>query len=187
MTRPDRSSPTHGLAAAGTAGYAAGVAYSLRPALREMRARPPRSAAPVALLAGDGWLLMALAVDIIGLAVGATADDDLLGTRLVPALGIGVIVQILTGALTFLLPVTVGGGPVGNQWMSAVLEHAWLPRAVLGNLGVLMLVVPVHSELRALSWALVLAGFGSFPLLVVAALVRAGRPVSNVSEDPARR
>ncbi|WP_169515216.1 hypothetical protein [Amycolatopsis benzoatilytica] len=162
----------HWLAVAGMVGYSAGVAYALVPAIREMRAKAPRTAAPVALLAGNGWLLTALAIDIAGLAMGSSAADDLLGRLLVPVLGIGTVAQILTGALVFLIPVTVGGGPTGNRRLTEVLEYAWLPRAVLGNLGVLLLVLPAAGALRMLAWALVLAGFGSFPALVIAALRR---------------
>jgi hypothetical protein len=46
-------------------------------------------------------------------------------------------VQVLTGALTFLLPVTIGGGPAGNRRLTEILEFAWRSRAVLGNAGVL--------------------------------------------------
>lgn len=47
------------------------------------------------------------------------------------------IVQVLTCALTFLLPVTVGGVPAGNRRLTEILEFAWRSRAVLGNAGVL--------------------------------------------------
>ncbi|WP_143271351.1 multicopper oxidase domain-containing protein [Amycolatopsis echigonensis] len=173
----------HWLAAAGMAGYTAGVAYALVPAIREMRAKPPRSAAPVALLAGNGWLLAALAVDIVGLTLGSTTADNLLGRLLVPMLGIGVVAQILTGALTFLIPVTVGGGPVGNRRLTEVLEYAWLPRAVLGNLGTLLLALPITSGPRVLAWMLVLVGFGSFPALVIAALTASRRLAPNMTGE----
>ena len=101
----------HWLAAAGMACYGAGAAYSLAPAVREMRARPPHTAAAWALLAGNAWLLAALIIDTTGLAAGLGEADHLLGRLLIPVLGVGVIAQALRGALTFLLPVTVGGGP----------------------------------------------------------------------------
>lgn len=176
----------HWLAAAGMAGYTAGVGYALMPAVREMRVKPPRSAAPVALLAGNGWLLAALAADVIGLTLGSTTGDDLLGRLLVPTLGIGVVAQILTGALTFLIPVTVGGGPAGNRRLTEVLEYAWLPRAVLGNLGTVLLAVPTSGGPRVLAWLLVLVGFGSFPVLVVAALMTARRPAPDATAGSGR-
>lgn len=176
----------HWLAAAGMAAYTFGVAYALVPAVWEMRVKPPGSAAPVALLAGNGWLLVALAVDVVGLTLGGTTADDLLGRLLVPMLGIGVLTQILTGALTFLIPVTVGGGPVGNRRLTEILEYAWLPRAVLGNLGTLLLALPIAGSPRVLAWLLVLIGFGSFPAFVVMALTAAHRPADATAEEPLR-
>jgi nitrite reductase (NO-forming) len=120
--------------------YGAGAAYSLMPAVREMRARPPHTAAAWALLAGNAWLLAALIIDMTGLAAGLGEADHLLGL-LIPVLGVGVIAQALARALTFLLPVTVGGGPAGNRRLTAILEYAWRSRAALGNAGVLALAV----------------------------------------------
>ena len=80
-------------------------------------------------------------------------------------------------ALTFLLPVTVGGGPAGNRRLAAILEYAWRSRAVLGNAGVLGLAtLPAGGGWRIVAWAAVLAGFGTFPVLVAAALAMARRP-----------
>lgn len=166
----------HWAASAGMAGYAAGVAYSLRPAVAEVRAAPPRSAAPAALLAGTCWLLAALVADVVALALGRAPAVALLGRLLVPVLGVGVVAQILTGALTFLLPVTVGGGPAGSRRMSEVLEYAWAPRALLANVGVLMLALPTAGGPRTLAWTLVAAGPGSFPVLVAAALLTSRTP-----------
>ena len=56
------------------------------------------------------------------------------------------VAEVLAGALAFLLPVTVGGGPAGNRRLTAILERGWWSRAVL-------------------------AGFGTFPVLAGAALV----------------
>jgi nitrite reductase (NO-forming) len=164
----------HWLAAAGMTAYAAGAMWALVPAVREMRARPPRSAPAWALLAGSGWLLAAIAADVAGLAAGTGSAGRVLDHLLVPVVGAGVVGQILTGALTFLLPVTVGGGPAGNRRLTAILETGWRSRAVLGNAGVLALaVLPAHGAWRTASWAAVLAGFGSFPLLMAAALATA--------------
>ena len=171
--------PAHWPAAVGMAGYAAGVTYSLRPLVAEMRAKPPRTAAPLALLAATGWLLAALAVDVVGLALGGATAAGLLGRLLVPVLGIGVIAQVLTGALTFLLPVTVGGGPVGNRRMTEVLEYAWLPRSLFANLGVLLLVLPTTGGPRVLAWTLVVIGIGSFPALVAASLLTVRRAAAS--------
>ncbi|MGE5293018.1 MAG: hypothetical protein ACM3ML_38715 [Micromonosporaceae bacterium] len=162
------------VAAAGMAAYLAGAVASLAPAAREMRAKPPRTAAAWALLAGNAWLIAALAADTAGLAGGLRTADHVLGRLLIPVLGVGVVGQVLIGALTFLLPVTVGGGPAGNRRLAALLEYSWRVRALLGNCGVLALVMlPSPGWSRMAAWAAVLAGFGAFPVLALAALVMA--------------
>ncbi len=165
------------VAAAGLAGYLAGAAFSLRPAIAVARSRPPRTAAPWAIGAGNVWLIVALAADTVALAAGPTAADRVLGRLLVPVLGIGVIGQILTGALTFLLPVVLGGGPAGNRRMTRTLERAWRPRLALGNAGVLGLAVTGGSGWAgAAAWVATLAGFAAFPVLAIAVIAggRAG-------------
>jgi nitrite reductase (NO-forming) len=177
------------LAAAGMAAYLAGAAGSLVPAVREMRAKAPRTAAAWALLAGNAWLIAALAADTVAHLVGLREADQMLERLLIPVLGIGVVTQILAGALTFLLPVTVGGGPAGNRRLTAILERGWRTRAVLGNAGVAMLVaLPGEGWPRATAWAAVLAGFGTFPFLAGAALVAGhaheNRPVAADGASP---
>ena len=68
------------LAAAGTACYLAGAVRSLVPAIREMRARPPRTAAAWALLAGNAWLLAALIADVAWLTAGLGHRHGLMRT-----------------------------------------------------------------------------------------------------------
>ena len=158
------------LAAAGMAGYGGGVAGSLVPAAREMRVRPPRNAAAWALLAANAWLIAGIGADIAGLGAGLGQADRVLSAVLVPVLGIGVVAQILTGAMTFLLPVVAGGGPAGNKRLTAILERGWRSRTIMANAGVLVLVLPV-GMLRIAAWAAVLIAFGSFPFFVAAALL----------------
>lgn len=155
--------PMHWLAAAGMALYTAAAAYALTPAARQLRAKRPRTACAWALLLGNAWLIAALALDVAGLARGLAAADRLLDRVLLPLLGLGVLAQILTGALGFLLPVTVGGGPSGNRRMTAVLDYGWPARAALGNTGVLILAATGDPVWRAAGWTGVLAGFGTFP------------------------
>ncbi|HEU5428995.1 MAG TPA: hypothetical protein VFU74_19090 [Actinocrinis sp.] len=167
--------PMHWLAAAGMALYTAAVAYSLRPAVLELRAKRPRSASAWTLLLGNCWLIAALALDVAGMSRGLPEADSLLDRVLVPLLGLGVVAQILTGALGFLLPVTVGGGPAGNRRMASVLDYGWPARAALANIGVLILAVAQEPGWRAAGWIGVLAGFGTFPLLTLAALAAVRR------------
>lgn len=163
------------IAAAGMAAYLAGVVVSALPALGRMRARPPRTAPACGLLAGYAWLAIALAADAAGLAAGPREADQLLGRLLIPVLGVGVIAQVLASALTYLLPVTIGGGPAGNRRVAGILERSWRIRAVMGNLGVLALLTLPAGWPEIVAWAAILAGFGTFPLLAIAALAAVHR------------
>jgi nitrite reductase (NO-forming) len=106
----------------------------------------------------------------VGLAGGLGPAGQVLGRLLIPVLAIGVVAQDVAGALTFLLPVTVGGGPAGNRRLTVILDRGWRVRAALGNAGVLGLVALPGGAARTAAWVAVLAGFGAFPVLALAAL-----------------
>lgn len=167
------------IAAAGMTAYLAGAVISAFPSLSRMRAKPPRTASAWGLLAGYAWLAVALAADAAGLAAGPRDADHLLGRLLIPVLGIGVVAQVLAGALTYLLPVTIGGGPAGNRRVTGILERAWRTRAVLGNAGVLALVAQPAGWPGIAAWTAILAGFGTFPLLAIAALAAGHKGASR--------
>lgn len=160
------------LAATGMAGYLAGAGLALGPAVSLLRAKRPRTTAAWAFLAGNAWLIVALAADTVSLAAGPAIADRVLSRLLLPALVIGVIAQTLIGALTFLLPVTIGGGPAGNRRLANLLERGWPVRLSLGNAGVITLIAFAGSAPATVAgWAAVLAGFGTFPLFAGVALV----------------
>lgn len=165
----------HWLAAAGMAAYAAGVAGSLVPAVSEMRVRPPRTGAAWGLLAGHSWLLIAIITDAAALVAGPGQADRVLSGSLAVMLALGSVGQILTGALTFLLPVVAGGGPAGNRRLTRVLEYGWQVRTVAVNAGVLLLALPVGGAVRVAGWVLALAGLGPFPVLAAVALLASRR------------
>lgn len=171
------------IAAAGMLTYGAGVAGALVPAVREMRARPPHTAAAWALLAGNAWLIAGILTDVAALATGPSHADRVLSASLAPILALGVVAQTLTGALTFLLPVVAGGGPAGNRRLTAVLERGWPARAVATNAGVVLLALPSGGPVRLAGWLLVLGGLGPFPFQVVVALLRRAphRPAGNTT------
>jgi nitrite reductase (NO-forming) len=171
------------VAAFGMALYTAGVLYSLAPAAAEMRVKRPQSAAPWLLLAANGWLVVALVADVTRFATRGR-DVAELPDLLLPALAVGLVVQVVTGALTFLLPVVLGGGPRGNRRLAAVLEYAWLPRVVAGNLGLLLVVAGASGDVLILGWTLVVVGFSSFAVLVAVAVVVAHRPIPAAPAAP---
>ena len=107
---------------------------------------------------------------------------------LVPVVAVGFGLQVLIGALTFLLPVVWGRGACGNRRLTRLLEVAWPARVVALNLGVALLTFGPRVQdgwLARIGWWLAGLGSGSFVLLAGAAL--AWRLVADPGPDDAAR
>ncbi len=179
-----------GLAAAGLALYAAGVVAALRPFVATWRQKPPYDAASWSMGLAVGWLLVGVLVDL-GMVV-TSSDAEQYATRLdllVPPLVVGFVGQVLLGALTYLLPVVLGGGPAAQRASNAVLGRAWPVRVTAFNLAVPMLAVPEPGSVRALGWVLVVSATLSFLGLAVVAVARnqSTRSASPPAAPPAGR
>jgi nitrite reductase (NO-forming) len=173
------------IAVAGMVAYLAGVAVSLLPFARTARQKAPHTASAWALAAGTAWLGVSAVVDIVALGRGGAAAVSGLD-RIVPVLAVGLAAQVLMGALTFLLPVTLGGGPAGNRRMTAELEQGWIPRAVVANTGVLLLALPTAGAARTAGWVMAVAGLGAFLPLLLSALTTVGRTEDETLPPPLR-
>lgn len=169
------------LAAAGLAGYVAGLLVAGRPMIETGRRKPPASFGTWSVTAAAAWLLGCL----VALAVGTGTATSWLqaGDRLewlVPFLAAGFGAQVLLGALSYLVPVALGGGPTPVRAATHVLDRAGSFRVAVTNAGLLLCVLPVPSTVRALASALALGSLAStLPLLLVA--VRASRRARRTS------
>ena len=159
------------VALAGLAGYAAGLAVAFGPFLRTLLRRRPHTAASWMLGAGLGWLAFSVVVDLVALAASPQVVDlDQRIDRLVPAVVVGFALQVLTGALTYLLPVVFGRGADGNRKLTGVLEAAWPLRVAAINLGVVLLVAGSPGWVARAGWWLAVLGLGAFVPLAAAVL-----------------
>jgi nitrite reductase (NO-forming) len=130
--------------------------------------------APV--LAGLTWFagsLLTLSVLVATAGSWAVAAERL--AWLTPALLVGFAAQVLAGALTFLLPVVLGGGPNAVRTTSGVLARGWTLRLVVANVGLLVCLLPVPSMVRVAVSVLVLAAAVAVLPLAVRAVVVARR------------
>lgn len=132
------------------------------PLLRVARVQAPRSYATWTTTAGLAWVLVGLVV----VASGAVTAPDAAALRdanlpWLPVLGAGGLGQVFVGALTYLMPVVIGGGPQAVRTGMAVLEAGWPLRAALRNAALALVAVTVAGGQgpRTLWWALVLACF----------------------------
>jgi nitrite reductase (NO-forming) len=170
-------------AAAGLLLYLAGAAWAVRPVLAAARNRPPQTYAAWSVLAATGWLVVSvgwLAVLVARSPGWAVAGEA--GHEVAVPLAAGFAAQVLLGAMTYLVPVVLGGGPARVRATTDVLERAGVVRVVVANLGLVGCLLPVPSMVRVvLSVGVLLALAAFLPLLVVAVRL-ARRPASSAPE-----
>jgi nitrite reductase (NO-forming) len=120
------------------------------------------------LAAATGWLLAALVADLAGLCSAEPAAR--VAGRLsdaVPWVLAGFALQVLLGALTYLLPVVVGGGPAVGRRQAAVLDRAGLVRTFSLNVGVALVALPLPAPASTVGWWLVAVSVGAFVVLAI--------------------
>jgi nitrite reductase (NO-forming) len=160
------------LAAAGVAGYLGGVLWATRPLATVARAKAPSAYATWSVMAAVIWLMASLLGLFTLLVTSATWQlvTDRLWLLIIP-LAAGFAAQVLLGALSFLVPVVLGGGPNILRGTQARMDRGNVLRVVLINVGLLVSVMPVPSQVRLLVSMLVLCAFAAFlPLLILAVL-----------------
>lgn len=155
--------------------YAAGVTLLARPFITALRAKPPIHFPTLSALAAMIWLAASAVILACGVALSSSwMDAHELVTRLTPALAAGFVAQILLGALSYLIPVAIGGGPAGVRAANTVLDWAAPARIVIVNTALPVALFPVGPILHSLLIGLVVAALATFiPLLFVA--MRAAR------------
>ncbi|MBX6357621.1 MAG: hypothetical protein IRZ05_17435 [Micromonosporaceae bacterium] len=150
-------------AAAGLALFAVAALLAMVAAGAAARQRPPASFAAWSIAAGLGWLLVALAWDAVLLlsAPDAATAADRFGSVLVP-LGGGFVAQVLLGALSYLLPMALGGGPAAVRARTARLDAHWPQRVTMANLALVVYLLPVGPYPRITTSLLLLAALVQF-------------------------
>ncbi|GIE54269.1 hypothetical protein Ani05nite_78030 [Amorphoplanes nipponensis] len=151
------------LAAGGLALVAAAVTVTALPAAQAARHRPPASFPGWSIAAGGGWLLVALAVDAWCLlsADGPATAADRFGAVLVPLLA-GFVAQTLLGALAYLLPMALGGGPAAVRDRTERLDRHGAQRVAMTNAALAVFVLPAPPYVRITTSLLVLAALLQF-------------------------
>lgn len=119
------------------------------PGFSAARRRTPSSFAAWSMAAAVGWLIAALGYDgvLLATADGPSGMEDRLGALLVPLL-VGFVAQVLLGALSYLIPVVLGGGPTRARDNTAVMERHWPQRVATANAALALYVLPVPSYVR---------------------------------------
>lgn len=134
--------------------------------------KPPRDYAAWTLLSGCVWVLVGLvAVTIRAFGTETVAQLRVLNPEIIAIIGVGGLLQVFVGALTYLMPIVVGGGPAAVKVGIATLNWAGPFRATFRNLALIMtLAMPAP-----LWWLLVAAMYGIDIVSFAAAGIRQGR------------
>ncbi|MDR7362052.1 multicopper oxidase domain-containing protein [Nocardioides marmoribigeumensis] len=176
------------VAVAGLAGYVVGLLLHAPTFVDAVRRKPPAELPAWSVLAGVTWLLGTLVALGVGMAVAPTWQDvHAVVDRLTPFLVAGFAAQVLLGALSYLVPVALGGGPRAVRAANRVLDRAAPLRLVVANLGLVLCLLPAPGAVRVAASSLTLVALAvTIPLLLVA--VRASRRAREapLEERPAR-
>ncbi|WP_421741054.1 multicopper oxidase domain-containing protein [Cellulomonas sp.] len=89
---------------------------------------------------------------------------------LVPYLAVGFAAQVLLGALSYLVPVVLGGGPAAAKATAAELDRGGLFRVIAVNAALGVSLLPVSSSLTVALSLLVVGCMASFLVLFARAL-----------------
>ncbi|HEY5978405.1 MAG TPA: multicopper oxidase domain-containing protein [Microlunatus sp.] len=164
-----------GVVVLGIAGYVTGLLCTAPAFVDAVRRKPPTAFPAWSVLAGLAWLLGTLVTLAVGIGAASSWQrvDEVFGW-LTPFLAAGFAAQVLLGALSYLVPVALGGGPTPVRVANAVMDRGAPLRLVVTNAGLLLCALPVPSTVRVLASILVLLALAStVPLLLLA--VRASR------------
>jgi len=172
------------LVALGLAGYLAGLAMMGRFVYLAARGKPPSSFPTFSVLAGLVWLAGTVAG--LAVAVGTAGTIDAAHERLewlTPALAAGFGAQVLLGALSYLVPVALGGGPSPVRAANTALDRGGPLRILVVNGALVVCLLPVPDLVRQLCWALVIAGLAAFIPLLFAGM-KASRRAKQAPPEP---
>ncbi len=156
-----------GVAVAGIVVYALALLWWGRSLVAPLRKKPPQEFASASILSGCVWAVVAL----IATAVHVLVSSDVEVASGYPILAsiwvVGFLVQLVTGALSYLLPSMVGGGPRVVRAGAAWFDRFATSRLVVINGGLLLWLAPIPSWARVTVSSLVLVALASFlPLMV---------------------
>ena len=156
------------LALAGLVGYTAGLVWWGRALVRPLRAHGLREFAPASVLAALIWAAVGLVWTGWLLATTPTWADlaDTIPT-VAGVFAVGFAAQLLSGALSYLIPSVMGGGPSVVRAGAAWFDRFAGVRLIVINAGLLLFLMPVASWVKVTTSLVVLVALASFiPLLL---------------------
>lgn len=180
------------LAIAGLAIYALGLLWWGRALARPLRAKGLREFAPASVLAALGWGAIGLVG--VGWLLISSGSWAVMGDAVPVVAGVfavGFAAQLLSGALSYLIPSVMGGGPSVVRAGRAWFDRGATLRLVVINAGLAAFLLPAPSWVKVTLSSAVLVALAAFlPLLIGGArasararrALAAGEPAPEVAE-----
>lgn len=155
--------------------YLAGFGLIVREGVRAWRAAPATTYAGWSIAAAVAWLLVCTVALGATVAFAPSWNAAVEGLNwLVAPFAVGFAAQIVLGALSYLLPVVLGGGPFAARASAAELDRGAFFRVLVINAGIVIYLLPVPSLVAVVVSFVVFATLLSFLVLAIRA-VRAGK------------
>ena len=155
------------VAVVGLAIYLAGAIWWGRALLHPLVKKPPREFCSASVGAAVPWAV----VGLLWVGVLILRSDDWSGitagfSPVAAVFAVGVGAQILTGALSYLIPSVLGGGPAAVRATMVPFNRGTTVRLVLINIGLAVFLLPLPAAVHIAVAIPGLAGLASFlPLM----------------------
>jgi len=168
--------------------YLAGVCWWGRALVRPVRASPPRHASAYFVTAAVVWGAVVLVLVPIRVASahswgGITDGYDPIAT----IAAVGFALQLLTGAMSHLVPVVIGGGAQVIRAAQQHFDRFVIARLTVVNLGLLLWVTPTPPAIRDTAQVLVLLALVALVPLMLLGIAAAVRMRRQLTDDPSLR
>lgn len=179
------------LVALGLTGYAGGLGVIAVSLITAARAAPPRNFAPLSVGAALLWWIGCVAALAVQAAVAWGEGSGLAPLRraihdIAPYLAAGFAAQVLIGALSYLTPVALGGGPVPVRAGASALGRGGALRVTTANAALIVCALPVPNLVRAAASVLYLMAAAAFVPILIAAIVQQSRAKRAGAAEPMR-
>ncbi|WP_051607078.1 multicopper oxidase domain-containing protein [Microbacterium sp. CH12i] len=161
--------------ALGLAAYFSGMVFIGVSLWRAARQAPPRTFAAMSVGMALLWWAGCVAVLLVGTIVasidgGGIATLSPLVEQTVPFLVAGFAAQVLPGALSYLIPVVLGGGPTPVRVGTAAFDRLGALRVATANAALVVCALPVSSLMRVAASVLYLVAMASFIVIMFLAM-----------------
>lgn len=143
--------------------------------VRAARQAPPKNFAALSVGAALTWWAVLVAIVCVRTMIATVTGSDVLAVGalvrgLVPLFAAGFVAQVLIGALSYLVPVVLGGGPQPVKIGARESHRLGVLRVTIANVSLVVWTLPVTDEVRAAAFISYVVAVASFLLIMMRAM-----------------